>query len=584
MSAETSAAQTSGVEQERAMLLDAEAQGGGAKLSVWMKLSGPGWLQSAITLGGGSLAGSLFLGMVAGYSMMWLQIMAMAFGVVMLGAIGYVTLSTGKRPFALINEHVNPVLGWSWALATLAANIVWCLPQFSLANAAVQQNLAPSLEGQTALICGVILCIAIGITSVYDSGGKGLKFYENSLRILVGVIVLSFVGVVVTLAVNGELAYGAIFSGLIPDPNLISQPATGFTADIALTGEFQTYWTNLIVGMQRDIMITAVATAVGINMTFLFPYSLLKKRWDRAFRGLSLFDLSTGMAIPFVVATGCVVIASANSFHAQVPPGILGQLDADGKVVVADPALMSRYEDNLVKRVKAEHEDKFEDLLKNVKGSEKAKVLKEIARPYFESLSDGDKRLAAMLVKRDAKHLAASLAPLTGPVVANYVFGFGVLGMALSTITILMLISGFTFCEIFGFPQSGMYHRIGCLLPAIGVLGPFVWSGKVSFWLAVPTSVFGMALLPIAYITFFLLMNNRAVLGDDMPKGVSRLIWNTLMGFACVTMTFCACWVVWSKAGWYGVVGVVALVALALFVQFTRSSAMVSVTPTAGDA
>jgi hypothetical protein len=584
MSAETSAAQTSGVEQERAMLLDAEAQGGGAKLSVWMKLSGPGWLQSAITLGGGSLAGSLFLGMVAGYSMMWLQIMAMAFGVVMLGAIGYVTLSTGKRPFALINEHVNPVLGWSWALATLAANIVWCLPQFSLANAAVQQNLAPSLEGQTALICGVILCIAIGITSVYDSGGKGLKFYENSLRILVGLIVLSFVGVVVTLAVNGELAYGAIFSGLIPDPNLISQPATGFTADIALTGEFQTYWTNLIVGMQRDIMITAVATAVGINMTFLFPYSLLKKRWDRAFRGLSLFDLSTGMAIPFVVATGCVVIASANSFHAQVPPGILGQLDADGKVVVADPALMSRYEDNLVKRVKAEHEDKFEDLLKNVKGSEKAKVLKEIARPYFESLSDGDKRLAAMLVKRDAKHLAASLAPLTGPVVANYVFGFGVLGMALSTITILMLISGFTFCEIFGFPQSGMYHRIGCLLPAIGVLGPFVWSGKVSFWLAVPTSVFGMALLPIAYITFFLLMNNRAVLGDDMPKGVSRLIWNTLMGFACVTMTFCACWVVWSKAGWYGVVGVVALVALALFVQFTRSSAMVSVTPTAGDA
>jgi Mn2+/Fe2+ NRAMP family transporter len=90
-------AENSVVEQERQMLLDAEAQGGGAKLSVWLKLSGPGWLQSAITLGGGSLAGSLFLGMVAGYSMMWLQIMAMAFGVVMLGAIGYVTLSTGKR-------------------------------------------------------------------------------------------------------------------------------------------------------------------------------------------------------------------------------------------------------------------------------------------------------------------------------------------------------------------------------------------------------------------------------------------------------------------------------------------------------
>ena len=188
MSADSSAAQSSPVERERAMLLDAESKGGGAKLSVWVKLSGPGWLQSAITLGGGSLAGSLFLGMVGGYSLLWLQVVAMLFGVVMLGAIGYVTLSTGERPFGLINKHVNPVLGWAWALATLAANIVWCLPQFSLANAAVQQNLAPSLEGQTAIICGVILCIAVGITMIYDSGGKGLKIYENSLRVLVALI------------------------------------------------------------------------------------------------------------------------------------------------------------------------------------------------------------------------------------------------------------------------------------------------------------------------------------------------------------------------------------------------------------
>ena len=45
MSAESSAAQSSPVERERAMLLDAESKGGGAKLSVWVKLSGPGWLQ-----------------------------------------------------------------------------------------------------------------------------------------------------------------------------------------------------------------------------------------------------------------------------------------------------------------------------------------------------------------------------------------------------------------------------------------------------------------------------------------------------------------------------------------------------------
>ena len=382
MSADSSAAQSSPVEQERAMLLDAESKGGGAKLSVWVKLSGPGWLQSAITLGGGSLAGSLFLGMVGGYSLLWLQVVAMLFGVVMLGAIGYVTLSTGERPFGLINRHVNPVLGWSWALATLAANIVWCLPQFSLANAAVSQNLMAETqtiqelkendakvsaikavaasedrkltEGETVEIeslkwqrtrltmitCGILLAVAIFITMICDSGGKGLKIYENSLRVLVALIVLSFFGVVVKLMTAGDLNFGAIFAGLIPDLSLMSKPAPTFNDALAATGEFSSFWSNRIVSTQRDIMITAVATAVGINMTFLFPYSLLKKGWDRSFRGLSLFDLSTGMAIPFVVATGCVVIASANSFHAKPAPGLLGETDPDGKIVVADAKQM----------------------------------------------------------------------------------------------------------------------------------------------------------------------------------------------------------------------------------------------------
>jgi hypothetical protein len=51
-------------------------------------------------------------------------------GIVMLSAIGYVALSTEQRPFEAINEHVSPVLGWGWAIATLMANLVWAMPQF----------------------------------------------------------------------------------------------------------------------------------------------------------------------------------------------------------------------------------------------------------------------------------------------------------------------------------------------------------------------------------------------------------------------------------------------------------------------
>ena len=45
-------------ELEKKMLQEAESKGGGAALKTYVKLSGPGWLQSAITLGGGSLAGN----------------------------------------------------------------------------------------------------------------------------------------------------------------------------------------------------------------------------------------------------------------------------------------------------------------------------------------------------------------------------------------------------------------------------------------------------------------------------------------------------------------------------------------------
>ena len=48
------------VEQDRQAILEAKQKGGLATLLAYARLSGPGWLQGAITLGGGSLAGSAF--------------------------------------------------------------------------------------------------------------------------------------------------------------------------------------------------------------------------------------------------------------------------------------------------------------------------------------------------------------------------------------------------------------------------------------------------------------------------------------------------------------------------------------------
>ena len=80
------AAPLSGVERDRQILTGARRKGRFATMRAFMKLSGPGWLQSAITLGGGSLASSLYLGVLGGFALLWLQPMAMILGIIMLNS------------------------------------------------------------------------------------------------------------------------------------------------------------------------------------------------------------------------------------------------------------------------------------------------------------------------------------------------------------------------------------------------------------------------------------------------------------------------------------------------------------------
>ena len=152
------------------------------KLLTYTKLSGPGWLQGAITLGGGSLAGSLYLGVIGGTQLLWLQPIMMILGVLMLSVIGYVTLSTGKKPFQAINEHINPVLGWGWLIAAMLANLVWAMPQFSLGTAALQQNLGVFTgEGGDKLCAVLLFIIGTVVVLLYDS--KAVKYFDLILKV-----------------------------------------------------------------------------------------------------------------------------------------------------------------------------------------------------------------------------------------------------------------------------------------------------------------------------------------------------------------------------------------------------------------
>ena len=554
------------LEAQRQQILSAKKKGTLAMLGTFAKFSGPGWLQSATTLGGGSLASALYLGVLGGFGFMWLQPAAMVLGIVMLAAISYVTLSIGGKPMQGINSQISPILGYGWAIGSMLACLVFAMPQFALGVAAVTQNFSASTQAPSVLmevvITAVLFCLATAMVSMYAFGGKGIKFFEKIIKLSVAAIVICFFGVVISLWWNDKIAWSAVFAGFVPNLSVLSEPSADFMKYISQLGESgQKFWSDMIVSQQRDVVISAAAMAVGINMTFLFPYSMLKKGWNKDFRELAIFDLATGLFIPFLLATSCIVIASASQFHAKPAEGLAISTIVDGKLVpavvggkqvVPAPKLVSPYISLLDSRISADMgQAKFASL---------SEAQKDAARNSFPIK---EREMAAMLVKRDASNLSETLAPLLGDDIARYVFGLGVLGMAINAVLMNMLICGLCFAEILGKGASPKWHLGGSMLIALSATASIFFKGA-KMWLVIHAGVVAMVLLPIAYGAFLVLMNSKKVLGNEVPKGGKRICWNVLMCCSVAASSVASLYVLWNKLGYIGPTIFVAFLALVL--------------------
>ncbi len=265
----------------------------------YFRMTGPGWMQSAMTLGGGSAMASLFAGAMLQYKLLWVQPLAMLLGVIMLSAISYQTLSTGARPFHAIREFVHPALAWAWVIITLLSTVIWHLPQYALAGGMSEDIIKvvtgwqPSSSQQNLLmVClgSLFLAISITITWQYSSGHKGVRIYERTLKVMVWMIVIAFALVVLRGSLDHRIEWSKVLKGFLPlhiptDPREVSVVMAGFGA------------------------------AIGINMTFLFPYTLLARGWSKEHRALSRFDLITGMFFPYCIATALMIIATGCTIY-----------------------------------------------------------------------------------------------------------------------------------------------------------------------------------------------------------------------------------------------------------------------------
>jgi manganese transport protein len=282
------------------------------RLRGWLSLSGPGYLQSALTLGAGTATSSLFAGAMFGYELLWVAPLGMLLGVVVLAAVAHQTLSTGARPLPAMARHAGRGFAWAWAAGSLVASIVWHVPQYVLAAGAVDDlGQAVGMPALPPLVPSlVVFAAAVAATTCYGRSPALVRAYERVLKWMVWAIVLCLLWVVV----HTDTDWGAVAKGFVPHlpADRHGQSAT-------------------------TLAVSGLGAAVGINMVFLYPYSLLARGWGRAHRGLARCDLLLGMWLPYTLATSQMVIAAANTIGQAGAPvgkgatiaqvgGVLGQV------------------------------------------------------------------------------------------------------------------------------------------------------------------------------------------------------------------------------------------------------------------
>lgn len=451
----------------------------GQKVGGYVRRTGPGLLQSAMTLGAGSATASVLAGASFGYKLLWVQPIAMFLGIMMLGALSNVVLSrSDQRPYKAFGRETCKSLVLLWAIGTIFASVIWHFPQYTLLAGAGRDFVSlvsnvnldnggniPSWVASTNEVLkpagiainskinnlGYIVSFAVGlfflITNIimvfsYGSGGKGIKLYERFLRLLISLVIIFFL-LIVILNVR-KIDWLELFRGFTG--------YYGFPKNAQGVVETSTYLQ--IFGM--------LGAAVGINMTFLYPYSLLAKGWGNEHRSLARWDLTMTMFIPFSIVTSLIIIAMTIT-------GVYTGVD----VVQTGMAPM-----------------------------------------------DAAKSFAGIPFGRE-------------------IFCLGLMGMCGGAISVHMLVCGFTMCEMLGIKMTKNRFRFFALTPTIGFLGVVV---PLPLWFPVIASAICCVLLPIAYLLIFIMNNKRSYIGNAVGGGLKRFL-NNIILIAALAATFTAAYI-----------------------------------------
>lgn len=279
--------------KEKAFLKELNSKPAGQKFLGYCKLSGPGFMNAAFTLGAGSFASSVTLGAAYGYDMLWIPLYSFAFGLFMLAlTTRFVTAS--EIPVIKAQDKFHGKFFGSFAtglVACFVASIVYNFGQYALgADAVTSLFSVVNINVPKSVSWLFLVAISVPLSLMYGSGDnpKGVKMVENAMKIMIGIMLVVFGAVICVTGIDVP----AMVKGLLV-PKLPS-------------------------GIDGIVMLIASLTAtIGVMDWVLFNNGMQSRGYSEEHETLGRFDSVFGGLIPVTLILSFVSIAFAEAFSGK---------------------------------------------------------------------------------------------------------------------------------------------------------------------------------------------------------------------------------------------------------------------------
>lgn len=409
-----------------------------------LKISGPGFMDSALTLGAGTLTAAMLSGATFGYKTMWLLWVSMGLGIFMMAAMARFTCRGAFRVIAVQNRYHGWIIGslMTALVGTAAVAVIFNYAQYSLGTHLIE-SLTPLMGFSFPRQYNWLLFMGITsflILSYGRKGRSGIALVEGFMKLSIGLMLFCFGACLILVGID----WRAFFKGL-----------------------FVPWLPSGVAGL--DLFIASSAAAVGVMDWVFFHYTGLARRWGRHHESQARFDIIVGLFLPFVLVNYLVIGVFAGTLYKQ---GI-----------------------------------------------------------YPET----------------APELAQALIPLLGPTWSQVLFYIGFLAVPITTTVGMSLACAMAIHEAFGWKTdvNSWRWRVSALLPQLGFLA--VWYPR-PIWLVIMIGAFLSLTNNVVGWSFYLLLNDRRVLGKDRCQSY---LWNLGILLQITLLNAIAIIYVFNRLGWW---------------------------------